>query len=83
MHIPFINISVTLFAIQVLIVDKTNINALVQTIMRSSNSMNKNDWYNGTTPILPHIFIVSAMHMICTCMYNSLDRLRNLCKRVK
>ena len=62
--------------------DKTNINGLVQTITRSSNSINKNDfqWYNI---FLPHIFIVSAMHMICTCMYNSLDGLRNLCKRVK
>ena len=26
------------------------------------------------------IFIASAMHMICTCMYNPLDRLRNLCQ---
>ena len=36
--------------------------------------------FNGTIPILPEIFIASVMPMICTCMYNPLDRLRNLCQ---
>ena len=29
---------------------------------------------------MPEIFIASVMPMICTCMYNPLDRLRNLCQ---
>ena len=28
--------------------------------------------FNGTIPILLEIFIASAMHMMCTCMYNPL-----------
>ena len=36
--------------------------------------------FNGTIPIPPEFFIASVMPMICTCMYNPLDRLRNLCQ---
>ena len=60
--------------------DKTNINALVQTITRSFKFNKQKTIFNGTIPILPEIFIASAMHMICTRMYNPLDRLRNLCQ---
>ena len=29
---------------------------------------------------MPEIFIASAMYLICACIYNPLDRLRNLCQ---
>ena len=60
--------------------DKTNINALVQTITRSLNSINKRRFSMEQSLFLPEISIASAIHMICTCMYNPLDRLRNLCQ---